>query len=185
MKYFKKIIGERIYLSPRNSEDVEIFTKWLNDFEITDYIGMSSNVVTLDAERKYLQENASEYGFVIVTLDENKMIGTVALERVDYVHKTATLGIFIGESEYLNKGYGKEAINLILDYGFNYINLHSINLNVYSFNNRAINCYKKCGFKQAGIIRQNKYLNGKYYDTICMDILKSEFTNSYIKNKNI
>ena len=52
MKYFKKLIGDRIYLSPRNSEDVEIFTEWLNDFKITDYLGRSSILTTLDDEKK-------------------------------------------------------------------------------------------------------------------------------------
>ena len=49
MKYFKKLIGERIYLSPRNTEEVEKFTEWLNDFETTDYIGRSALIMTLDA----------------------------------------------------------------------------------------------------------------------------------------
>lgn len=186
MKYFKKIVGKRIYLSPRNSEDVEKFTNWLNDFEITDYLGRSGNIVTLDAERKYLEENVnSQATFVIVTLADDKMIGTVSLERIKTGHQSAILGIFIGDKDYLNDGYGTEAIKLILDYGFNYLNLHSISLHVLSCNIRAIKCYEKCGFKKTGKIRENKYINGKYYNTICMDILKSEFTEDCIKNKNV
>ena len=56
MKYFKKLIGDRIYLSPRNSEDVEIFTEWLNDFNTTDYLGRSGILTTLYGEKKYLEE---------------------------------------------------------------------------------------------------------------------------------
>ena len=48
MKYFKKLVGDRIYLSPRNVEDAEIFTNWLNDFNTTDYIGRSENLVSLE-----------------------------------------------------------------------------------------------------------------------------------------
>ena len=65
------------------------------------------------------------------------------------------------------------------------MNLHNIKLNLMSFNERALKCYKKCGFKEAGRIRENKFVNGKYYDTILMDILSSEFEGEYIKNKNI
>ena len=54
MKYFKKLEGDRIYLSPRNSDDVEKFTEWLNDFQVTDYTGRSANVLTLQGEREYL-----------------------------------------------------------------------------------------------------------------------------------
>ena len=77
MKYFKKLVGERIYLSPRNSEDVEQFTEWLNDFNTTDYIGRSGASVTLDTEKEYLSRVSKDTAtFVIVTLEDNKMIGT-------------------------------------------------------------------------------------------------------------
>lgn len=186
MKYFKKLVGERIYLSPRNTEDVEIFTEWLNDFEITDYTGKSGMLLTLAGEKKYLEENSSpEATFAIVTLDKDEMIGSVSLEKIENTNRTATLGIMIGNKNYFSKGYGTEAIRLILDYGFNYLNLHCIQLNVLDVNERAIKCYEKCGFKKAGRIRECKFVNGKYHDSICMDILASEFSESFIKNKNI
>ncbi len=186
MKYFKKLLGDRIYLSPRNPEDVEKFTEWLNDFEVTDYTRRSGQIMSLEGERKYFQENANaEATFAIVTLNDDKLIGTVGLEEIDHMNRIATLGIFIGDKEYRNNGYGTEAIRLLLDYGFNYMNLHTIKLEVMSFNERAFNCYKKCGFKETGKIRENTFINGKYYDTITMDILENEFNESYIRNKNI
>ena len=75
MKYFKKLLGDRIYLSPRSIEDVEKFTEWMNDFEVTDYTGRSGVVMSLEGERKYLQENSNpEATFSIVTLEEDKLI---------------------------------------------------------------------------------------------------------------
>ena len=190
MKYFKKLIGDRIYLSPRNSQDIETFTKWLNDFQVTDYTGRSGSIVTLEGEKQYLEqlEGEEKRQFVIVTLDKDEMIGTVGVEKIDRLNQTGRLGIFIGEAEYRSNGYGTEAINLILDYGFNYLNLNSIQLDVFAFNERAIACYKKCGFKEMGRRRQATFVNGKYYDTIQMDILKEEFKQAgkeYIRNKNI
>lgn len=186
MKYFKKLVGERIYLSPRNSEDVEKFTEWLNDFETTDYLGRSGILTTLEGEKKYLDENATpEATFVIVTLENDKMIGTVSLESINNINRTATLGIFIGDKDYRSKGYGTEAIKLILDYGFNYLNLNNIKLDLMSFNERALKCYKKCGFKEYGRRRNCKFINGKYYDAIEMDILAEEFKDNCIRNKNI
>lgn len=187
MKYFKKLVGENIYLSPRNSEDVENFTQWLNDFETTDYLDRSGNVMTLEAEKKYLEESAtsSDIGFAIVTLEEDKMIGTVSLEQINNINRTATLGIFIGDKLQRNKGFGTEAIKLILDYGFHYLNLHNIQLNLMEFNEKALRCYQKCGFKEYGRRRKCKFVNGKYYDSIFMDILAEEFAEDYIKNKNI
>ena len=186
MKYFKKLVGERIYLSPRSSEDVERFTEWLNDFETTDYTGRSGQLLTIEGEREYIQKNSNpEATFVIVTLEEDKMIGTVGLEEIDAINRTATLGIFIGEKQYRNQGYGTEAIQLILDYGFNYLNLQNIKLDLMEFNERGLACYKKCGFREYGRRRKCRYVNGKYYDSIEMDVLKEEFTKSYIKNKHI
>lgn len=186
MKYFKKLVGERIYLSPRSTEDVEFYTKCMNDFEITDYIGRSSYNMSLEGEKKYLQDDPNPQSvFAIVTLDGDKLIGSIGIERIDNINRTAVLGIFIGDENYRNKGYGTEAIKLILDYGFNYLNLHSVQLYLMSFNERALKCYKKCGFKEVGRLRECKYVNGKYYDSIFMDILRDEFKESYIKNKNI
>ena len=186
MKYFKKLVGDRIYLSPRCSEDGEKFTEWLNDFETTDYLGRSNQIVSLEAERKFLENNINDEAiFVMVTLDGDKMIGTVSLENINHVHRTGTLGVFIGDKDYRNNGYGTEAIRLILEYGFKYLNLNNINLYVMSFNERAIKCYKKCGFKEYGRRRKCRYINNEYYDIIGMDILKEEFDGDFIRNKNI
>ena len=186
MKYFKKLIGERIYLSPRNSEDIEKFTEWLNDFETTDYLGRSAYITTLEGEKQYFEENSNKnYNFFIITLEEDKLIGTVGLEKYYSINRTATLGIFIGNKDYRNEGYGTEAIKMILDYGFNYLNLNNIKLSLMSFNERALKCYTKCGFKEYGRRRKCKYVNGKYYDSIEMDILANEFKGDYIRNKNI
>lgn len=186
MKYLKKLLGERIYLSPRSIEDVEKFTEWLNNFETTDYIGRSSSIMTLESEKEYLEQHINEEAtFSIVTIKNNELIGTVSIENVDHLKRIGTLGIFIGDKNYRNNGYGTEAIRLILDYGFNYLNLNNIKLDLMEFNERAFACYKKCGFKEYGRRRKCNFVNGKYYDTISMDILAEEFKDSYIKNKNV
>lgn len=188
MEYFKKLVGERIYLSPKSGSDEEIrkFTEWLNDFETTDYTGRSAQVLTLKAEKEYSDSHyKDEANFSIVTLDEDRLIGSISLEKINHTNRTAMLGIFIGDKDYRSKGYGTEAIRLILDYGFNYLNLNSIALHVMSFNERAMKCYKKCGFKEYGRRRQCVFIDGKYYDKVGMDILAEEFKESYIRNKNI
>lgn len=87
MKYFKKLLGEKIYLSPRNTEDVEKFTEWLNDFDTTDYIGRSGSLVTIEAEKKYLEEHVNEEAtFGIIELETDKLIGTVSLEKINYIN---------------------------------------------------------------------------------------------------
>ena len=190
MQHFKKLVGDRIYLSPKgvSDEETEKFTEWLNDFQVTDYTGMSGQIATLVGEKEWL-ENAAKSNenriFNIISLNENKLIGTVGLERFNWIERSAVLGIFIGDQEFRNNGYGPEAIKLLLEYGFKYLNLHSIRLDLLSINERAHKCYLKCGFKDAGRSREQIFLNGKYYDKLHMDILENEFEGDYIRNKNI
>ena len=188
--YYKKLIGDRIYLSPKgiSEEEIEKYTKWMNDFNVTDYIGRSPYVVTSTGEKEWLEQsnkNQNARDFNIIDIKSNQLIGSITLDKIDFISRTAVLGIFIGDDEFRSKGYGSEAINLILEYGFKYLNLHNINLDLLSYNERAYKCYLKCGFKDAGKTRECIFLNGKYYDKLHMDILESEFTGEYIKNKNL
>ena len=186
MKYYKKLLGEKIYLSPMTTEDAEKFTEWLNNFQTTDYIGRSGAIITLEGEKQFLEEHIKgEATFGIIEIETDEIVGTIFLEKIDHLNRTGTLGIFIGDIEARNKGYGTEAIRLILDYGFNYLNLNNICLDLLESNERALACYKKCGFKEYGRRRKCIYLNGKYYDRIRMDILAEEFKDKYIKNRNI
>lgn len=190
MAFYKKIVGDRIYLSPKDvsEETVNSYTEWMNDFQVTDYIGRSSQVCSYSFEKEYLEKtakNTENVSFDIVEFETNKLIGTISLENFKWVPRNATLGIFIGDGEYRSKGYGAEAIKLILEYGFKYLNLHSIKLEVLSCNERAHKCYLKCGFKDNGRTRDRVFINGKYYDELHMDILDTEFTGSYIRNKNV
>lgn len=190
MHYFKKLVGERIYLSPKSCEEEDIikFTEWMNDFEITDYIDNSSMSFSYESEKEWIIASAkksSPGNFNIIDLETNELIGSVGLDKIKDVSRSAVLGIFIGNDNYRSNGYGTEAIKLLLEYGFKYLNLHSIKLTVLDVNARAYKCYIKCGFKETGRDREAMYLNGKYHDVINMDILESEFTGDYIKNKNV
>lgn len=190
MPHFKKLIGDRIYLSPKttNEEDVLKYTEWMNDLQITDYIGATAKLLTLDSEREWINnvaKNSGNYNFDIVDLNNDQLIGTIGLENIKQIERNAILGIFIGDESYRSNGFGTEAINLILEYGFKYLNLHSIKLDLLSANERAHKCYLKCGFKDTGADREAIFLNGKYYNRLHMDILENEFTGDYIRNKNV
>lgn len=190
MEYFKKLLGDRIYLSPKSAsaEAIEKYAEWMNDFEVTDYIGRTWQLNSLSNEKEWLENSAKDTNnrlFDIVEINSDKLIGTVSLENFNYVERSAVLGIFIGDKDYRSNGYGAEAIKLIQEYGFRYLNLHSIRLDLLSVNERAHKCYLKCGFKDTGCSREQIFLNGKYYDKLHMDILENEFEGDYIRNKNI
>jgi RimJ/RimL family protein N-acetyltransferase len=86
------------------------------------------------------------------------------------------VGIFIGDKDYWNQGYGSDAMQLLLKYGFNSLNLNRIYLHVFDTNPRAIRAYEKVGFVLEGRLRQDIFLNGSYVDVLMMSVLRSEWT---------
>ena len=175
MKYFRKLAGERIYLSPLSEEDAEQYAAWMNDPSVGDKTGATSRMVTLAVEKDWLVQNRSSHLFAIVLCDGDRLIGNCGFNEINQLHRKGLVGIFIGDARNRGKGYGAEALCLLLKYGFNSLNLHSISLNVFSFNGQAIACYKKCGFRETGRLRESYFCNGRFYDEIKMDILEDEF----------
>lgn len=175
--YFKKIEGKKIYLSPMCTDDAIKYAKWMNDFDVTDKINSSCNVISVESEREWLEKNSriGNYQFAIVKQEKDELIGNCSLHDLDFINGRATAGIFIGDKENRGKGYGTEALKLLISYGFNHLNLYNIMLTVYSFNSPAIACYKKVGFKEIGKRREAYFKNNERYDEIFMDILRSEF----------
>lgn len=175
MKYFKKLIGEHVYISPMNPEDSEIYTKWLNNAEITQYLSIHNSLVSIPGEKSYIEEFCKhEFHMCIVKIENDELIGNIALENIDYKNGSAELGIFIGEESNLGKGYGTEAIKLLTTYGFKELRLHSIYLRVYDLNGRAQRAYEKCGFKECGRLHEALFRNGEYHDIIHMELINKE-----------
>ncbi|WBW97337.1 GNAT family N-acetyltransferase [Oceanirhabdus sp. W0125-5] len=181
MRYFKKLEGERLYLSPINVEDYEIYTKWMNDLNVTINLGNFAKNFSKSKEKESVERLANEESnFAIVLKEGDKLIGNCSLFSINNIHRRADLGIFIGEEEHRGNGYGVEAIELILSHGFRVLGLNNVILRVFSFNERAIRAYEKIGFKEIGRRREAFYINNKYYDVIYMDIIQREYKCKYL-----
>jgi len=120
-------------------------------------------------------EEESECEFTIRTLDGDTCIGSVGLCEFNYGASAAWVGIGIGDSDYWGKGYGTDAMKIILRYAFEELNLHRVNLTVFDYNKRAIRSYEKCGFKYEGVQREFNYKDDQRWDLINMGILQSEW----------
>ena len=177
MKHYKKIIGKSIYLSPFSEDDYISFTEWINDYETSKYLDQYSKIFTLEDEKDFVERARKDdkVYLSIVKLSNDELIGNISLMNIDHINKTATLGIMIGKNDEREKGYGTEAINLLLDYAFNHLNLNNIMLEVLDTNERAKKCYLKCCFRELGVRKQSHYLEGIYHDSIYMQILKEDF----------
>lgn len=138
MKYFRKIEGPRIYLSPVNADDVETYTKWINNMPLSLGLGSASQSYSLLREKNVLENLAKEnHNYAIVLQETDELLGNCSLFAINDVHRTAELGIFIGEETARKKGYGTEAIQLLTEYGFKILNLNNIMLKLYEFNHPA------------------------------------------------
>jgi len=184
MKYFKKLIGKKCYLSPINVEDAEQYCLWLNDLEVARTLLIFDQQLSLEREKLILQDMIKNHAkvFAIVELESDKLLGNCSLFRINERNRKAEVGIFIGDKDYWNKGYGSEALSLLIDYGFNILNLNNIMLEVFSYNERAINSYKKVGFREIGRRREAIIIAGEKHDEIYMDILANEYKSVFIKN---
>jgi len=183
MTYYKKLVGEKCYLSPCSLQDAEKWTAWDNDLQVTLPLGDEAYTPYSLEKMKDILGNvikSQDHIFDIVELESDTLIGRCMLFDIDRVNRKAMLGIVIGEKTYWNKGYGQDATKLLLDYGFNLLNLNSVMLGTFDFNQRAIACYKKVGFKEIGKRRQARIIGRKKCDAILMDILAEEFESVYV-----
>lgn len=178
MPYYPKITGKKCFLSPCTLEDAEKWSAWLNDLDVSLPLGDEA-YATLGFEK--MQDDvrgiiaSGDPIFTIVEKDTGCAIGRCLLFNVDSVNRSAWVGIFIGDKAYWNRGYGQEALKLLLEYGFNLLNLHNIMLGVFAFNQRAIRAYQKVGFKEIGRRREARIIAGKKHDVVLMDILEDEY----------
>ena len=176
MKYFPKISRGNIYLSPINPEDYEIFVKRSNDSRITDGTHWTPRMVTLQSWKSYLEEIVKnwDYQFAVIRKEDDKFLWIIWLHRLNRINQTAELWIMLWEVEEHNKWYWTDAINALLLFAYNTLNLYNICLWVKSFNKKAIACYKKCGFQEIWIRHHAEYCNWERHDWILMEILQPD-----------
>ncbi|MHA2036690.1 MAG: GNAT family N-acetyltransferase [Promethearchaeota archaeon] len=172
--------GERIILGPVKREYIDSYLKWFNDPEITQYLSMYRPLTRMWEEDwiENLKNRDDTIAFSILIRDEDdgeKLIGNCGIHAIDWKNRVAEVGITIGEKEYQSKGYGTEAMEMLLKYAFKTLNLNRIQLRVYVFNSRAINSYNKIGFVKEGQMRKAIFIKGEYHDIIFMSILQEEW----------
>jgi len=120
-------------------------------------------------------KNEHAFRFSIRTLAEDKLIGVVSLWVHSWTHSDASIGIIVGDREYWGKGYGTDAMRLIVQYGFVELNLRRISLGLHAYNEHALKSYLKVGFQLEGRTRGDGLRDGIRYDSLWMGILREEW----------
>lgn len=159
--------------------DIPVFVRWFNDGETLSFVGMREPMSEAMEERWFnslLETQGKErFLFVICRLGDGLPIGNCGLFSIDYVNGNAGIGITIGEKALWGQGYGTDAMDALLDFGFGQLRMERLWLEVYDFNSRARRSYDKSGFVLEGTERHAIYKQGRFHDVQLMSILRDEW----------
>jgi len=174
------LIGKKVRLRAYRKEDIPQALEFMNDPEVKAnlVIGIPLPFKLEEEEKWYESVSAAKpenYSFAIETLEDPRYIGGCGLNRIDWKNRVAQVGIFIGLELFRGQGYGTDAMNVLVKFIFDEMNMNKARLEVFAFNPRAIRSYEKCGFVKEGVMRQELYREGKYHDIIAMGILREEW----------
>jgi RimJ/RimL family protein N-acetyltransferase len=172
------IKGKKIDLLPLNPDHVNLYCKWENNPTVRRY-ARTEIPLTLEDSKKFLNSDEnkvkSRVVFEILYKKDKIPIGYCELTEISWTNRNAYIGLLIGEIDYWGHGIGTESIKLILNYGFNELNLSKIKIEALEPNLSSIYCIEKNGFKLEGSLREEVYVDGLYYDLLVYGILKEEW----------
>ncbi len=163
-----------VYLRALEAADLDRTRKWHNDPSLYDTLVSPFRYVSQAAEEAWIGTKVAysqtEIQLAICLKEDMRHIGNIHLTDIDWVSRHGYLGIFIGEPQDRSKGYGRQAVRLMLRHAFTDLGLHRVYLTVLDDNPQAIRVYEKCGFVVEGRLRQHAYKRGQFRDLILMGV---------------
>lgn len=170
--------GDKVLLRAVTEDDLATMWSWDSDIELVT-LGDDEPPLprTLESFREQINKhlNKPEEASIFAIEADGALIGTCSLFHFDPTARTAELGISIGDRDYWGRGYGREAVRLLLEYAFRYRNQHKVYLSTFDDNERAIHSYRGCGFVEEGRLREHIWVDGRYKDMVYMGIMRSEW----------
>jgi RimJ/RimL family protein N-acetyltransferase len=174
----KGLVGERVELRRHARENYRLYGEWYGDPEIWRLTSWAASPLSPSAVERLFEDrelSTTDDSFAIHLKDEERPIGVVSLMNISEANDSAELSVIVGHPEDRHHGYGAEAIDTILRYGFEELRLNRVGLSVFEFNEGAISTYEKLGFREEGRLRQALKRDGAFHDAILMSVLGSEW----------
>lgn len=170
--------GASVYLRPLEKSDAAFLASALNNSQVTRTLATIGPINVASEEQWLSTVNQSPGDLVlgIALRAGERLIGACGLHRIDYRNRHAELGIVIGDPSEWGKGYGTEAVRLLVGHAFETLNLNRVQLHVYETNPAGIRAYEKVGFRREGVMRQFAFREGRYWDAHLMAILREQWT---------
>jgi len=172
------LVGDSINLCPLEpDDDLDDYLSWVNDQEITRYMATGNYPVSRKNLQDYIMSFHESKGLLlgIFTKKEEKHIGNITVHSIDHQNRIAEIGILIGNKDMHLRGFGLEALSLVVYHAFIRLNLNKLCAGLVKGNVASQRLFEKAGFKREGILREHFYLDGKYLDCYRMGLLRDEF----------
>ena len=163
-------IGSQVTLGAFVPDDYVAMYCWANDIVAARLDGAfrPANLKDVITQCEAAAKDPSRVMLAIRLRSEPKLIGYVQIQNISAVHRSADIGIRIGEEKYRGRGHGKQALGLALGYCWDHLNLERVGLVVFRHNTRAINAYRAAGFKREGLLKRLWYVDGSWVDVVLM-----------------
>jgi RimJ/RimL family protein N-acetyltransferase len=173
----RPVVGRTVSLGPLDVADAALYAGWVNDPRLQPFLNRPWHV-SVEEERELIENLAAArdaVGFAIKLRKDESLIGRSVIWDVHPVNRTGEFAIFIGEPTRWSMGHGREATALTTIYAMEVLRLNHLELEVFTYNERALRCYDGLGFTREGIRREARLRDGSFHDSILMGILAREW----------
>jgi RimJ/RimL family protein N-acetyltransferase len=177
--YLPMLRGEKVWLRAATKADYAEDAPAVSDAETGHFLGLKMPVSAEGGEQFgqqiLSQQGISMWAFTICRLDDDRRIGNLTLRNVDRENGSAELAIVITDKASQGHGYGTDALNCLVDFGFGELRLERIYLHVFDYNVRAQRSYEKAGFQTDAVLRRSRFHRGRHHDVHLMSILRDDW----------
>ncbi len=169
--------GKHVILRPIEPADLPNYVRWFADLDVLAYFGSYRPYNLAQEQAWYQGQNQNPNNINFAMEFEGRHVGGCGFANLDGPNQHAEVGLFIGEKTLWDQGLGKDALTTLLNYGFDFLNLHRIYLRVLADNLRAVHAYKQVGFVHEGRFREAEWRHGRWLDVLYMSVLRAEWVN--------
>ncbi|NLJ93946.1 MAG: GNAT family N-acetyltransferase [Clostridiaceae bacterium] len=183
------IFGEKVVLRAMEIEDMELLRETLNDPEIEYSVVGWSFPVSKSEQLRWYESTLSDkknkrFVFETINTAEISSLGFIVLSNLDWKNRTAGIGIKLFKDAPRKQGYATDALQALLKYVFEELQLYRIGINILAANEASIALYTKNGFRKEGTLRSAIYKKGEYHDLHCYGLLKSDYLELFSEKQD-